>query len=57
VAAFVFALTGVGFAILAGVVGTFIVAVIEVIIAFRDPVRHEIIRSRTWRQNLYHMLH
>jgi hypothetical protein len=56
-AAFLFVITGLGVAIGAGVVGMIVVSLIEIFLAYRDPRRAPIIRSRTWRQNLHHMLH
>lgn len=56
-AAVMFALTGIGFAIAAGFIGMIVVSVVEVIIALRDPKRAATIRSHSWRQNLHRMLH
>ena len=56
-AALMFVARGLAFAILAGVVGTIVAAIVEVVIALRDPVRGPVIRNRSWRRNLHHMLH
>jgi hypothetical protein len=56
-AAVMFVLTGIGLAICAGLIGMVMVAAIEVVIAYRDPARAEVIRAHSWRENLHRMLH
>lgn len=56
-AAVVFVLTGLGLAVLAGLIGIVVVAAVEILIALHDPVRKRLIQSRSWRENLSAMLH
>jgi hypothetical protein len=52
-----FVLTGVLVAIGAGVLGTTIVGLVEILRAYMDPTRRDAITHRNWRENLRHMLH
>ncbi len=52
-----FALKGVGFAVVAALLGVVLVAGVEVARAYSDPERREGISHRSWRENLRQMLH
>ena len=52
-----FVVTGLFVAIAAGVLGTAVVGLIEILRAYMDPVRRDEIMHRDWRENLRQMLH
>ena len=52
-----FVVTGLLVAMGAGVLGTAVVGLVEVIRAYLDPARRDVITQRNSRENLRHMLH